>query len=387
MIYEAPPLDDRDVVALARLDALRSEVSGYLYEPRRWFGTIRRAAFARAVQGSNSIEGYNASVEDVVAVIADEPPLDANQETAQAITGYRDAMTYVLQLAKDRPSIDQSLLLSLHFMMMKYDLAKNPGRLRPGAVWVHDPNGHTVYTAPERDDLESLIAAFVAQTSATDAPTVVAAALAHLNLVLIHPFSDGNGRMARCIQSLVLARAGQLDPVFASIEEYLGRNTTQYYDVLAEVAQGSWSPGNSTRPWIEFCVRAHAQQATTLLHRVRETEELWDRCEQLVQQYRLPPRVVGALCDGARGWRLRRGLYAKIVEDSMGETISEQTATRDLAALVQAGLFNAEGEKRGRVYAPSDDLRAVMGRIRSQRQRTPAADPYSPVDQQERLPI
>ncbi len=43
-----------------------------------------------------------------------------------------------------------------------------------------------------------------------------------LNLVLIHPFRDGNGRMARCLQTLVLAREGMVSPIFASIEEYLG---------------------------------------------------------------------------------------------------------------------------------------------------------------------
>jgi Fic family protein len=49
--------------------------------------------------------------------------------------------------------------------------------------------------------------------------------MAHLNLVMIHPFRDGNGRMARCLQSVVLAREGVLSPVFMSVEEYLGRNT------------------------------------------------------------------------------------------------------------------------------------------------------------------
>jgi len=62
--------------------------------------------------------------------------------------------------------------------------------------------------------------------------------MAHLNLTMIHPFSDGNGRMARCLQSLVLARGGKLSPEFLSIEEYLGRNTPSYYQVLSAVAQG-----------------------------------------------------------------------------------------------------------------------------------------------------
>jgi Fic family protein len=60
-----------------------------------------------------------------------------------------------------------------------------------------------------------------------DAPVVVRAAMAHLHLVSVHPFGDGNGRIARIVQSLVLAREGLLSPEFASIEEYLGKHTRE----------------------------------------------------------------------------------------------------------------------------------------------------------------
>jgi hypothetical protein len=95
-------------------------------------------------------------------VIDDEEPLDADDETRHAIAGYRDAMTYVLQLATAPPALDESLLRSLHFMMMKYDLTKNPGRWRPGAIWVEDTEGRVVYDAPDRSAVEPLMAALVA---------------------------------------------------------------------------------------------------------------------------------------------------------------------------------------------------------------------------------
>ena len=61
---------------------------------------------------------------------------------------------------------------------------------------------------------------------------------------MIHPFSDGNGRMGRALQTLVLARDGILSPPFSSIEEYLGAksNTEAYYDVLRTGAAGTWQP-------------------------------------------------------------------------------------------------------------------------------------------------
>ena len=79
---------------------------------------------------------------------------------------------------------------------------------------------------------------------------------------MVHPFKDGNGRMARCLRSLVLAREGiPLSPVFLSIEEYLGRNTQAYPEVLAQVGDGEWQPYRESRPWIRFTLTAHLHQA------------------------------------------------------------------------------------------------------------------------------
>jgi Fic family protein len=377
MIFQAPALTDPDRGVLEALDGLRKELRFYLNEPRRWFGTLRRATFARAVQGSNSIEGYYATVEDVAAMIEGEEPLDADEETSHAIAGYRDAMTYVLQLATDLPVIDESLVKSLHFMMLKYDLGKRPGQWRPGAIGVEDSEGRVVYTAPAREEIEPLMTEFLSDLNRGGGAAMVRAAMAHLNLTMIHPFSDGNGRMARCLQSLVLASDGMISPEFSSIEEYLGRNTAAYYRVLADVGEGRWQPERNARPWLEFCLTAHYHQVRTLLRRVRETEALWDRCEQLAARYALPPRCVGPLCDAARGWRLRRSLYVKVVQSSTGEAITDATATRDLRAIAGAGLLDPQGEKRGRQYQPTPELRRVWESIRSQRPAPVDDDPYA----------
>lgn len=183
--------------------------------------------------------------------------------------------------------------------------------------------------------------------------------------------------MARCLQSLVLTSDGIISPVFSSIEEYLGRNTSAYYAALAQVGQTQWQPERSARPWVQFCLTAHFRQLRTLLRRVRDTEALWDRCEQLVSRYSLPPRCVGALCDAAVGWRVRRSLYMKVVEASSGDPITAATATRDLRAIASAGLIQPVGEKRGRHYEPTQVLRGVWDSIRSQRPSHVEENPYA----------
>ncbi len=375
-IYQPPDLTDADQQVLESIAALRKTLRFRLHYPRRWYGTLRRASFARAVQGSNSIEGYHATAEDVAAVIEEEEPMDTRQETRHAIAGYRDAMTYVMQLAKSDQRIDRSILLGLHFMIMKYNLKKNPGQWRPGPIYVTDETGQVVYTAPSRDLVEELVTETLDAINQSTHPTMVTAAMAHLNLVMVHPWSDGNGRMARCVQTLVLASEGILDTVFSSIEEYLGRNTPSYYRALSTVHHGRWEPELSTGPWIKFCLTAHYRQARTLQRRTEQFEALSTRCQDLATRHRLPDRVVGALEDAARGRTLWRSLYVKIVNKSLSEEISDMTGTRDLLAMHRAGLLKAIGEKRGRRYRATPEMRAVWDDIRAERPSLRVEDPY-----------
>jgi len=208
-----------------------------------------------------------------------------------------------------------------------------------------------------------------------DSPTLVRAAMAHLNLVMIHPFRDGNGRMARCLQTLVIARDRINAPVFSSVEEYLGRNTQAYYDVLAAVGQGGWHPEHDARPWIRFMLRAHYRQAKTHLRRIEEIERLYAECSELAAAHRLPERCAAGLSDIALGLRLRRNSYRSVVESSAGEEISGLTATRDLQAMVRAGLLLPRGETRGRYYVGSPSILAVRAAIRADR---PPRDDYDP---------
>ena len=381
MIYETPELTGLDEQVLGEIQELRDDLRFHLVSPRRWHGTLSRVMMARAVQASTSIEGYHSTVDETAAIIDGEEPPGVDEDTRRAVSGYRDAMTYVLQLtgpsSPDRPRMDASLLKSLHFMMVGHDLTTHPGQWRPGAVRVRDGAGNPVYEAPDRDIVEPLIEELIAFVNNSPAPTLIGAAMAHLNLTLIHPFSDGNGRMARCLQSFVLARAdSEISPVFASIEAYLGQHTIAYYAALTGTAAGKWSPERSVRPWIEFCLTAHYRQAAALRRRIDRFEAMWDRCEQTAARCRLPDRTIDALMHSARGWRLHRSLYISIVRSASGEPISDAMATRDLAAMASAGLLEPVGEKRGRHYLPSESLRALEREIRDMQPARPVIDPY-----------
>jgi Fic family protein len=175
--------------------------------------------------------------------------------------------------------------------------------------------------------------------------------------------------MARCLQTLILARNQVLGPEFSSIEEWLGRNTAAYYEILARTGEGHWRPGNDATSWVRFNLRAHHMQAQIVWHRVQESEELWTRLDQLVADRGLPERSVNALFTAALGLRVRRGVY----QGEIG--VEYASANRDLKAMVSAGLLEARGETRGRYYLGTDALKETYAEIRS-RHRSRVLDPY-----------
>ncbi len=371
MIYQEPTLEPDDKIVLQLIGGQRLRLASHTqHSPRRWMGSIRRRTFAKAIQGSNSIEGYNASVDEAIAVIEDEPPLDERTEVWYALSGYRAALTYIMQAARDPDfEFNKQLLKSLHFMMIGFDLTKNPGQWRPGSIFVvSSKTEQRVYDAPDRTLVEPLIVElsnYIKQPTTQN--TLVKAAMAHLNLTMIHPFSDGNGRMARALQTLVLATDGLLHPVFSSIEEWLGTNTEDYYNILSETGQGCWSPQHSTLPWIRFCLKAHYQQASTLLRRLEEYDTLYSGVENLMKAKKLSDRMTMPLFDSALGMTLSSSRYQEDAD------VSAHIAQRDLRLLSDQGLLIPKGETRARRYMPGQELLALRKRARISR---PLRDPY-----------
>jgi Fic family protein len=359
MIYATPALQDDDSAVLALIheqqDRLRYSVA---QSPKRWSGLLRRNTLARAMQGSNSIEGINATLNDAVAIIDHERPESVEEETYQALAGYRTALTYILQ-THDDPYFDLNaqVIKGLHFMMLSYDLGKAPGQYRSGSIFiVSEPSGETVYEGPEA-------------THVPDADPMVRGAMAHLNLTMIHPFKDGNGRMARALQTLVMARTGMMSPIFSSIEEWLGRNTEAYYRILAETGLGRWNPTCDALPWVRFCLRAHYQQAATLVRRNEAMMAVSAEIAKLVARHKLNERVEMSLIDAAFRFPIRAGRYQS------ENQVSDVVASRDLKRLCELGLLEPKGEKRGRYYIGAQPLRDIY--LKTVLDQSFIGDPYS----------
>jgi Fic family protein len=370
-IYTAPPLKRDDDVVLGEIHQMRKNLRSVLRTPTRWQGGLRRSALARAIQGSNSIEGYQVAEDDAAAAVDGEEPLSTDEKTFLEIQGYRQALGYVLAMRdEDYAAFDTTEIRAMHYMMLSHDQTKSPGRYRTGPIYVRDERrDQVVYEGPEAGNVPALMDALVnSLRTGLSLDPVVRSAMAHLNLVMIHPFRDGNGRTARALATSVLTRSDIGEPEFSSIEEWLGANADDYYSVLAHTGHGHWEPRDDAHLWLTFNLRAHHMQAQTVARRVDEAGRTWIELDQLVADHHLPERTTDAMFDAVLGYRVRRAIYLKHAE------VTEQTATRDLAALAAEGILTPQGNGRGRYYIAGEPIRQIQERRRAR--RTPLLDPY-----------
>ena len=371
MLFKTPKLRVEELEAVDRIRELWAEIAWQLRNnPDSQTDFLRRVTVARAIRGSTSIEGVSISDQDALAAVDHAEPFETQGAAWATVVDYRDALSYVLRLAGDpHLRFDASLLRGLHFVMLRDEPSSHPGVWRPGPASVRDVHsGGIVYEAPPAERVPELVDELLARLRERDegVPVMVRAALAHLNLAMIRPFADANGRMARCLETLVLARAGALDPAFCSVEDYLGRQTAVYHAVLAEVCGPAFQPKRKARAWMQFSLAAHLRQAAATVGWQREMSLVWNEIEVAAAHAGLPGRAIAPVVEAAFGFRIRNPGYRALAR------VSQLVASRDLKQLVDAGLLEPLGERRGRMYVASASLKELRERCR---QPVPAAEP------------
>ena len=289
---------------------------------------------------------------EAIALVEGDRSVDPEDENRMAVFCYARAMDHVGVMATD-PIFDwlDRVVLDLHFDTCWFQRDKGPGRWRSGPVGVTGGDGRRIYRAPEAGEVPGLMGEAVEwlQHGDLDAHVAIRAAMAHLHVVSVHPFRDGNGRVARIMQSLVLAREGMVSPEFGSIEEYLGAHKADYYAALHALGE-TYEPDRDASEWVALCIDAHLAQARQRLAQIERAASRWTKLEGLVASRGWPDRFVIALERAAMGGTDRRSYASEA-------GVSPATATADLRRLLDAGLIDQRGRGRGVRYLTSDNLR------------------------------
>jgi len=212
---------------------------------------LRRTNRIRTIQGSLAIEGNTLSVEQITAILEGKriiaPPREI-QEVRNAVKAYE-------QLDKWQP-YSQDDLLDAHRVLMTA-LLDNPGNFRTGGVGIMA--GQTVvHLAPPADRVSSLMNDLLQWIGATDQHPLIAGSVFHYEFEFIHPFEDGNGRVGRLWQTLILRK---WNPLFAHIpvESLVYEHQAEYYAVLNKSTENAESS-----VFIEFMLRMILGAVTSL---------------------------------------------------------------------------------------------------------------------------
>jgi Fic family protein len=352
MLYPTPVLAADDVRVLDEIDGMRRELRHLVRDaPARWTSGLRKFLTADAIAASNSIEGFRVSTVDVADLMEGEHDVDVSEENLAETVAYQHMMTYI-QTLHDAPDFAYSKgqLNALHWMLQghRHSRSKPAGQWRKGPVYVTDARDPSIaaYTAPDAGEVPALMTEFVDWLDApSETHSLVRAAMGHLHLVSIHPWADGNGRMSRSLQTLMIAREGFLAPEFSSIEAWLGRpgNTWEYYRELAGRG-ATYQPEQDVASWVRFNLVAYHEQAQAVRNRVDRAGQVWGLLADFADDRRMDERVVSALHDVAMTGRVRRLSYEH------AEGLNLQQAQRDLRDLAAADILEPVGRTRARYY-------------------------------------
>lgn len=352
MLYPTPGLIEEDKRVLGEIEYMREALRHQVRAtPTKWTQGLRKFLTADAVAASNSIEGFKVATVDVEDLMEGERDVEVSEENREETLASQRMMTYIQTLHDVEDfRYSKGLLNALHWILQghRHTARKPAGQWRRGPVYVTDARDPSIaaYTAPEVDAVPALMQELIDWLNAEDGVhPLIRAAMAHLHLVSIHPWVDGNGRMSRSLQTLMIAREGVLAPEFSSIEAWLRRpgNTWEYYRELA--ARGSqYLPDQDVSSWIRFNLTAYHQQAQTVQGRLERTAKVWEALAAFAERSGLDERTVTALHDVAVAGRVRRSRYEH------AEGLSLQQAQRDLRDLVTADVLVPVGRTRARYY-------------------------------------
>ena len=311
------------------------------------------AALTDDIVNTSAIEGEHLNVESVRSSLARRLGVDigaiapADRHVDGLVDMILDATT-----AFDRPltkarlfSWHAALFPTAHSGLNKIDVGTWRGAASDPMQVVSGPYGRQKihFEAPPANRLDAETDRFLAWLNNDfSQPPLIKAGLAHLWFVTLHPFDDGNGRIARAIGDLLLAKADGSPQRFYSLSSQIQRDRKAYYDILERTQKGSMDV-TAWLTWFLAALKQALNNAHTTLDAVLSKARFWQRWAETPMNER-QIKVLNKLLDGFDG-KLTSSRWAAIAK------CSADTALRDINELVRAGVLRrAEGGGRSTAY-------------------------------------
>jgi Fic family protein len=309
-----------------------------------WEAKFREDALVRTVHHGTHIEGNELNIAEAEKVLAGSKIVGRDRDI-QEVLNYRNVLQFIEQY--DNNEISAETLKHIHSLTVHRMLADDVvGEYRRTQVVVkNSATGEITFRPPPAVEIPFLIDSFLRWMNGMgpdDMHSVLKAAVVHYELVRIHPFLDGNGRVARAAATLVLVKEGYDIKRFFSLEEYYDREPLAYYDALQSVAK---QDGNLTN-WIEYFTEGLAIELTRIKEKVKSlSTDLKIKKSLGGQQLALSERQIKVVEFIQENGFLQNKAFFELFP-----MISEDTVLREIKDLIKKGILRKEGSTKGVKY-------------------------------------
>lgn len=339
---ELYPLLDQANTALGRLDGM----SLVLPDPALFlYMYVRKEAIL-----SSQIEGTQSSLSDLFLFENDQNPNVSIDDTAE-VSNYVTAMDYGLERLKEFP-LSLRLIREIHEKLMAGVRGGNkmPGEFRSSQNWIGGAKpSNALFVPPPPDKLAECLDHFekFLHDENVKMPTLVKAALAHVQFETIHPFLDGNGRLGRLLITFILCMEGVIKEPLLYLSLYFKANRQAYYDHLQSVREtGDWES------WIAFFLTGVSETAKQATETVQKIIQLFSKDQAAIENH---GKSTAAMLTIHRYLRKHPISNTSNIKERTG--LSLPTILRALVELEALDIVKEmSGKERNKVFAYSEYL-------------------------------
>ncbi len=303
------------------------------------------ATFTKTAQGlssyaSTSIEGNPLPLTEVKKILKSKP---ANiRDSEREVLNYNNILQELNQLIDDnKASLSLDLILHIHKQVTDGLLPKfESGKFRQKPVFVNNPKSRKiVFLPPDVEDISLLMSELITYTDENKGKIdpLILAGIFHKQMVIIHPFSDGNGRTTRLVTKILLAQMGLNTFNLFSFENYYNQNVTQYFQTVGEFGDYyELSNKINFTPWLEYFTAGII--------------------DELLRVQKLLPKTAMSPKNQLRPYELKLLKYIKnngyITDKVYAEmtTRAKATRTKDFKRLIILGLISRKAKGKATYY-------------------------------------
>jgi Fic family protein len=314
---------------ISEIAVCREKILSLKILPKRQAGLVRRARL-RIIHSSTAIEGNPLGLREVEAVLEGKMVAGVSDKDRLEVVNYEKVMAAIDQTAKKKNVRWENEILKIHRLTTRGLLPpEKSGHYRKGPVFViRQPTQKILYRAPAAAKVPELMKDFCvwidSRLTAQLSP-VITAAICHHQLVTIHPFTDGNGRVARALATLLLYQKGYDVKKMFALDDYYNRDRPAYYQAIRSAGKAK-----DLSFWLEY----FSQGLLTELEQVLEQTEHFGRevkgNKSNVYLSKRQLRIIDFVAINGK-------VFRSDVVDIAG--VSPKTAYRELEFLRKSGLL------------------------------------------------